>query len=157
MSIPTIHPEEAKTLAGLFRSRLAANPDKVAYRSYDIAAQHWESTTWAAMGKEVGRWQASLQHENLKPGDHVAIMLRNCREWVVFDQAALGMGLVTVPLYTDDRPENAAYILRDAKVKLLVVEGKRQWQRMQTVSKELKGLQRIISINTIEAEDHPRD
>ena len=157
MSIPAIHPDEAKTLPGLFRARLAANPNKIAYHSYDIAAQHWESTTWATMGKEVGRWQASLQRENLKPGDHVAIMLRNCREWVVFDQAALGMGLVTVPLYTDDRPENAAYILRDAKVKLLVVEGKRQWQRMQTISKELKGLQRIISINTIEAEDHPRD
>lgn len=157
MSIATIHPDEAKTLPGLFRARLAANPNKVAYRSYDIAAQHWESTTWATMSKEVGRWQASLQREDLKPGDHVAIMLRNCREWVVFDQAALGMGLVTVPLYTDDRPENAAYILRDAKVKLLVVEGKRQWRRMQTVSKELKDLQRIISINTIKAEDHPQD
>ena len=157
MSVTTTHPDRAKTLPGLFRARLAASPDKVAYRSYDIAAQRWETTTWAAMGKEIGRWQASLQREKLKPGDRVAIMLRNCREWVVFDQAALGMGLVTVPLYTEDRPENAAYIIRDAKVKLLLVEGKHQWQKMQTVSKELKGLKRIVSVYTIDAEDQPKD
>ncbi len=157
MSLTTTHPDRAKTLPGLFRARLAASPDKIAYRSYDIAAQRWETTTWAAMGKEIGRWQASLQREKLKPGDHVAIMLRNCREWVVFDQATLGMGLVTVPLYTEDRPENAAYIMRDAKVKLLLVEGKSQWQKIQTVSKDLKDLKRIISVNTIEAEDQPKD
>ncbi|RUM93736.1 MAG: long-chain fatty acid--CoA ligase [Thiothrix sp.] len=157
MSVTTTHPDRAKTLPGLFRARLAATPDKIAYRSYDIAAQHWETTTWATMAKEIGRWQASLQREKLKPGDCVAIMLRNCREWVVFDQAALGMGLVTVPLYTEDRPENAAYIMRDAKVKLLLVEGKRQWQKLQTVSEDLKGLKRIVSVYTIEAEDQPKD
>ncbi len=157
MSVATIHPEQAKTLPGLFRARLAATPNKIAYRSYDIAAQRWEATTWAAMAKEIGRWQSSLQREKLAPGDRVAIMLRNSREWVVFDQAALGMGLVTVPLYTEDRPENAAYIIRDAGVKLLLVEGKRQWQKMQTVSKDLKGLKRIVSVHTIEAEDRPRD
>ena len=157
MRTTTLRSDEAKSLPDLFRTRLATNPDKIAYRSYDIAAQRWESTRWAAMGKEVGRWQASLQGEKLKPGDRVAIMLRNCREWVVFDQAALGMGLVTVPLYTEDRPENAAYIIRDANVKLLVVDGKRQWQRLQTVSKDLKGLKRIVSIQTIEEEDHPND
>ena len=157
MSITIIHPDRAKTLPGLFRARLATNPDKIAYRSYDSAAQRWEATSWAAMGKEIGRWQASLQREKLKPGDRVAIMLRNCREWVVFDQAALGMGLVTVPLYTEDRPENAAYIIRDAQVKLLLVEGKRQWQKLQTVSKDLTGLKRIVSVYTIEAEDQPED
>jgi long-chain acyl-CoA synthetase len=157
MRTTTIRSDEAKSLPDLFRTRLATNPDKIAYRSYDIAAQRWESTSWAAMGREVGRWQASLQDEKLKPGDRVAIMLRNCREWVVFDQAALGTGLVTVPLYTEDRPENAAYIIRNADVKLLVVEGKRQWQRLQSISKDLKDLKRIVSIQTIEEEDLPSD
>ena len=37
-------------------------------------------------------------------------MLRNSPEWVTFDQAALGLGLVVVPLYTQDRADNVAYI-----------------------------------------------
>lgn len=109
------------------------------------------------MAKEVGRWQQALEKEGLKPGERVAIMAKNCREWVVFDQAALGLGLVTVPLYTDDRPDNAAYIINSADVKLLVVEGKRQWRRLQTVKEKLAHLQRIVSIHTIEEEDEPED
>jgi long-chain acyl-CoA synthetase len=49
-----------------------------------------------ALGRKWGpKWGAGKQ--GLEKGDRVAIMVRNCREWVVFDQAALGLGLVTVP------------------------------------------------------------
>ena len=37
----------------------------------------------------------------------------------MFDQAALSLGLVTVPLYTDDRPDNVAYIVDDASIRLI--------------------------------------
>ncbi len=157
MKTRPILPDRAKTLPGLFRCRIADTPDKIAYRHYDIAARQWVGTTWGTMETEVGRWQLALLNEGLKPGDRVAIMAKNCREWVLFDQAALGLGLVTVPLYTDDRPDNAAWIMVDAGVKLLVVEGRRQWQRLQTVSQKLKKLKRIVSIYTIEEEDEPRD
>lgn len=33
MSTPTIHPDQAKTIPSLFRIRLAASPDKIAYQS----------------------------------------------------------------------------------------------------------------------------
>ncbi len=145
------------SLPALFRERVAATPHKVAYRHFDPAARQWCATSWSAMATEVGRWQQGLLAEGLAPGDRVAIMLRNSREWVVFDQAALGLGLVTVPLYVDDRPDNVAHIVREAGVKLLVVEGRRQWKRLQQVKEALAGLQRIVSITRIEAEDEPQD
>ena len=74
-----------------------------------------------------------LRGKTLTPGDRVAIMLRNCPEWVIFEQAALRLGLVVVPLYTADRPENAAYILRDAGVKVLLLEELAQWQAFSEV------------------------
>ena len=46
---------------------------------------------------------AAFARENLSPGERVAIMLRNCPEWVTFEQAALRLGLVVVPLYTADQ------------------------------------------------------
>ena len=74
------------------------------------------------MDHQVARWQAALERDGLKAGDRVAVMLRNSPEWVIFDQAALGLGLVVVPLYTQDRPDNVAYILNDAGCKVLLFE-----------------------------------
>ena len=41
--------------------------------------------------------------DGLQPGDRIAIMCSNRWEWVICDQAAQGLGLVTVPIYTNDR------------------------------------------------------
>ena len=109
--------------------RVEKTPDSDAYRQYDIASQQWSHSTWKEMANEVARWQAAFQKDGLVKGDRVAIMVKNSREWVVFDQAALGLGLVTVPLYVDDRPENVAYIINHAEVKLLFVQEKSQWKQ----------------------------
>ena len=105
--IPT---ETAKTLDGLFSERVRRSPRMIAYRSYDHVAGKWCDHTWAQIEREVARWQVALNKEGLEAGDRVAVMARNCPEWVIFDQAALGLGFVIVPLYTEDRAENAAYI-----------------------------------------------
>ncbi|MGD8498750.1 MAG: long-chain fatty acid--CoA ligase, partial [Chromatiales bacterium] len=157
MAAGKIQPDEAQTLAGLFRERVRRTPDAIAYHHYDIGQKLWSRTGWADMATEVARWQVALERESLQAGDRVAIMLRNSREWVVFDQAALGLGLVTVPLYPDDRPDNVAHIIKDANVALLVVEGRKQWRRLQSVGGELASLRRIVSVTTIEEEDEPED
>ena len=86
---------------------------------------------------EISRWQAALAGLGLQRGDRVAIMLRNCPQWLMFDQAALSLGLVVVPLYTVDRPDNVAYIVNDADVKVLLFENAEQWQNLRTVRDQL--------------------
>ncbi|PUD98606.1 MAG: hypothetical protein C3L25_11790 [Candidatus Sedimenticola endophacoides] len=81
--------------------------------------------------------------------DRIAILCANRLEWVLFDQAALGMGLVTVPLYTNDRAENIAYILDNAGVRLLVVENREQWLALSAIDRGLTRLARIISIEPV--------
>jgi len=140
------HPDTLGSLYGLFRARVAVMPERVAYRQFDEASGAWVAYTWAQVATEVTRWQAALVKEGLVPGDRVAVMLKNCVEWVIFDQAALGLGLVTVPLYLDDRPENAAYILEHADVRLLLVEGKFQHQKLDEIAGSVACLQRIVSL-----------
>jgi long-chain acyl-CoA synthetase len=82
-------------------------------------------------------------------------MARNCPEWVMLDQAALGLGLVVVPLYTADRPENASYVLNDAGAKMLLVEDMPQWQMFSEVRGQLGGLLRVVTISPF-AEDTNR-
>jgi len=142
----SFHPDTLGTLCGLFRARVAATPDQVAYRQFDEARNTWVSFTWAQVADEVLRWQAALAKEELAPGDRVAVMLKNSVEWVIFDQAALGLGLVTVPLYLDDRPDNAAYILDHADARLLLVEGRFQHRKLAEIAGSAHSLQRIVSL-----------
>ncbi len=141
-----INPDRAQTLSGLFRARAAATPDKPAYRQYDAASESWKSFSWREIAHEVARWQAALAQEALAPGDRVAVMLKNCAEWVIFDQAALGLGLVTVPLYLDDRPDNAAWIIDNAGARLLLVEGRFQHRKVAEIVATSKSLQRVVSL-----------
>jgi long-chain acyl-CoA synthetase len=144
--------EQARTLYGLFRERVRRSPDKLAYRGYDREAKAWTDSSWADMAALVGRWQAALAKEGLQPGDRVAIALRNCREWVAFDQAALGLGLVTVPLYCDDRADNVAYILNDCTARLVLIENPRLWQRLAPALKDVASVERIL---LLESDDTP--
>jgi long-chain acyl-CoA synthetase len=146
MAAVSFHPNSLGTLCGLFRARVAATPDQVAYRQFDEARNTWVSFTWAQVAAEVARWQAALVSEGLVPGDRVAVMLKNSVEWVIFDQAALALGLVTVPLYLDDRPESAAYILNHSGAKLLLVEGKFQHKKLADITGSATTLQHIVSL-----------
>lgn len=142
-----ISPEQAVTLHGLFMERVRLTPDKVAYRHFQQNA--WCDFTWQQVFNEMARWQSALLGLGLQRGDRVAIMLRNCPNWIMFDQAAISLGLVTVPLYTVDRPDNIAYIVNDADVKVLLFESDEQWQALRTVRDQMPGVVRFVSINTL--------
>ncbi len=136
--------KQARTLDGLFYQRVLRSPNELAYRNYDRQKKIWYELTWGEMGQAVARWRQALRAENLEPGDRVAILLRNCPEWVMFDQAALSLGLIVVPLYTDDRADAIAYILEDAAVKLLLVQDAGRWKRMAAALSGLEHLQRVL-------------
>ena len=140
---------QAANLPDLFVRRVKQTPDAIAYRYFATEQQAWQSFTWREMAEQVARWQAALKQENLSPGSRVAILLRNCPQWVIYEQAALGLGLVVIPLYTNDRPENIAYIVQDADVKLLLIDGVLVWESLKTICTQLTPLQRIISVTVV--------
>ena len=145
-----ITPEEAKTLSGLFQARVQRNPDKTAYHYFDNASQTWRDLSWGEMARAVGRWQAAMAALALQPGDRVAIMANSCPDWVTFDQAALGLGLVVVPLFANDRAESVDYILRDSGAKLLVISGAQHWSTVKTVCETLSGQLQVWSLTKVD-------
>lgn len=140
--------DDARTLNGLFRERVKRSPKNIAYRHFDEHRCEWCELTWHEMEHEVARWQAAMLHEALQPGDRVAVMLKNCPQWVVFDQAALGLGLVTVPLYVSDRPENVAHVLQDSGAKLLLIDNATHWHPLHEACAGLDSLKRIVTLRT---------
>jgi len=138
-----ISPQQALTLDGLLRERVRRTPGHLAYRSFDRGDGQWHDWSWAEAAQEVARWQQALAAEGLAAGERVALLLRNGPAWVWFEQAALGLGLVVVPLYLEDRPDNTAYILQDAGVRVLLVQEER-YGRLRTALEGVPGLQRIV-------------
>lgn len=152
-----ISPSQAQTLSGLFAGRVARTPDRTAYRYYQASLKSWSGCSWAQVQHKAALWQQAMRDDGLQAGDRVAVMLNNGLEWVLFDLAASGLGLVTVPLYVNDRPESFAYVLQATEPKLLVTEGLDQWQRIEQVGDRLQGLERIVTLQTVcEVDCDPR-
>jgi long-chain acyl-CoA synthetase len=144
-----IDPQTARTLPGLFRERVRRSPQACAYRRFTPEERCCREVSWGEVHLLAGRWQAALRREGLQPGDRVAVMLKNCVEWVLFDLAALGLGLVTVPLFVNDRAENFAFILKETGARLLLIEGIEQWQRIEEVSDRLTAIERIVTLQQV--------
>ncbi|MCB1924660.1 MAG: long-chain fatty acid--CoA ligase [Gammaproteobacteria bacterium] len=142
----------APTLADLFRERCSRSPDGRAYVQHRDG--EWRQFSWRQTRDTVARWQAAMMRDGLQAGDRVAIMCSNSWEWVLCDQAAQGLGMVTVPVYTNDRAENIAWILSDSGASLLFVEGPAQWQTLSEIRTQLAGMKRIITLGAI---DEPPD
>ncbi len=144
-----IGPQTAKTIAGLFRERVRRTPHACAYRRFNAESQRFEAITWKEVFGLAGRWQAALVREGLMPGDRVAVALKNCLEWVLFDLASLGLGLVTVPLFANDRPENSAFILRQTGSRFALIEEEEQWLGIEEVDDHLPRIERIVTLHRL--------
>ena len=139
-----ITPEQAVTLYGLFYQRTLLSPEQIAYRHYDESDKTFKALTWKEMAERVARLQGALKSEGLKPGDRVGIALRNGPEWVACEQAALGLGLVVVPLYVDDRAESMAYILDHAAIKLLFMIDHHHHERLRPALSDYGTLSKVV-------------
>ena len=139
-----ISSDDAPTLADLFNERCLRSPNGLAYVQYRDG--DWREYSWEATRAAVARWQAAMLADGLRPGERVAIMCSNRWEWVVCDQAAQGLGLVTVPVYTNDRADNLAWILADAGASLLMLETRAQWASLADRHDLPASLRRVVCL-----------
>ena len=138
--------DDATTLADLFNERCVRTSDGLAYVQFRDG--DWRQFSWEQTRDAVARWQAAMITDGLQPGDRVAIMCSNRWEWVICDQAAQGLGLVTVPIYTNDRAENIGWILEDSGASMLLIESVSQWEALASLHGRLGGLRRILCLES---------
>jgi long-chain acyl-CoA synthetase len=121
-------------IAALLGARLAT-PERILYRQFTEGG--WRDVSAREIAAYAARWQAFLRAAGLAPGDRIALCLKNGIHWVAADQAALGLGLVVVPLYADDNPENVAWCLENSGARLLVAETSRMVDALRGVAASL--------------------
>ncbi len=144
-----ISPDSIGNLHNLLLERIQRSPDALAYRCFNTEQNQWGDLSWQQVAERVGRWKAALAAEDLQAGDRVAVMARNCPKWIMFEQAALSLQLVLVPLYANDRPDNIAYIVQDAGIKLILIENEKHWRSLCDAYNSMQNVQRIITLTAI--------
>ncbi len=139
-----INSADATTLDEMFRERVRRSPNKIAFTQFDIETNKWIGISWSEVAAQVERWQVAMQAEGLVKGDRVAICYKNSIEWVVFDQAALRLGLVVVPLYTADRPDNIAYVIQNSQAKLVLFANSKLWTSVAQADEDVSCIETVL-------------
>ena len=148
--------DPAATIADVFALRCRTSPNAPAYREFSSASKEWVGYTWREIGDKVLRMREGLRRDGFQPGERIAIMLKNSSNWVLTDQGAFAHGMVPVPLFVDDRPDNVAFIINDADVKAIVIDGEEHWKRLKTVRDQLAPLKLILCMKPVIDPDEPR-
>ncbi len=146
---------DAQTIPELFRLRVMHNPTGIAYRQFNIESGAWRSYTWSEMAAHTARWRAAFEQEGLQARDRVAIHLRNGIDWICFDQAAMSLGLVVVPLFVADAAGTTAHILKDSGARLLMTESVSAWKALRS-SDPLRQIVRVVCVEADHSVDDER-
>ena len=138
-----IDARQARTLWGLFRERVRHSPDAIAYRDYNGTEGGWRDHTWLMISERVDRYRAALAQENIRAGDHVAILLPNGIDWACLDLAAHGSGLVVVGLYPHDNAASNAYVLGHSVARLVLLDTEARWKSLWPFRSNFPSLERV--------------
>ncbi len=147
---PSCYIDDSFTLAAVFNERVNQTPEKTAYTEFNPATQQWEQYSWLQMRELASSVQQWLKQQGLEVGDRVALMLPNGVMWVAIDQAAAGLGIITVPLYPNDREDNVHYILQKTDCRVLFIDSEEQAQLSKNFISEIESLKVIASIHKLD-------
>jgi long-chain acyl-CoA synthetase len=73
------------------------NPDRIFLRQPVTGV--WKTRTWAQAGDEARRIAQGLRSLGLKEKDHIALLSKNCEEWIIADLAIMMAGFISIPIY----------------------------------------------------------
>ena len=95
------------------------NPDRIFLRQPINGV--WTTWTWAQAGNEARRIAQGLRSLGLKEGDHIALLSKNCAQWIIADLAIMMAGLISIPIYPTLSAAALEPILIHSEAKAIIV------------------------------------
>lgn len=77
--------------------------------------------TFSEAGHEIRKITAGLQSIGLRPGDHIAILSKNCAEWIMADLAIMMGGFISIPIYPTLSDHSIQPILEHSESKAIFI------------------------------------
>ena len=143
------------TVSQRFLRVVETHRDAVAVLSKD-AEDTFQPTGFQALLSEIATVAAGLAANGVARGDHVGLICDTRKEWLLIDQALLGLGAVDVPRGSDSTGDEIAYILGHADCKTSCVENAAQLAKLAGINERLPELATAIVLDTAELTDAAR-
>jgi long-chain acyl-CoA synthetase len=106
----------------------------------------WHEWSFAELGTAVRELAGGLAALGLEPGDRVALLGETRPEWTLADAAILAAGLVVVPVYQTNSPEECRYVVDHSGARAIILEDAGQLAKIDQVRDQLPGLEHVISM-----------
>jgi long-chain acyl-CoA synthetase len=113
----------------------------------------WEAISADRALADVESLGLGLRHLGIRRGERVALLSENRYEWVVADLAILGLGSVTVPIYSTLTPEQCRAILADSGARAIIVSNAAQLAKVRALRRDLPQLEFVVTIDPVPLED----
>jgi long-chain acyl-CoA synthetase len=141
----TLVVNRAPSVARLFVDRVAATPDREAFRR--PVGEGWVSMTWRQTGEQVKEWAAGLLALGIQPEQRVAIISSTRVDWILADCAVMCAGAATTTVYPTTPAPDVAYIVRDSGSKIAFAEDDEQVAKLREHRSELPELDKVITFD----------
>ncbi len=135
----------APSVARLFVDRVAATPDREAFRR--PVGDGWISMTWRETGDQVKEWAAGLLALGISPEERVAIISNTRVDWIIADCAIMCAGAATTTVYPTTPAADVAYIVRDSGSKIAFAEDDEQIAKLREHRSELPELEKVVTFD----------
>ncbi|MCG8436695.1 MAG: AMP-binding protein [Pseudomonadales bacterium] len=112
------------------QQRLQQHGDAVAFVQ-PLGGGELREYTWKQVDEEARKIAAYLHAQGMQKGDHVALVSKNCAEWIITDVAIWMAGGVSVPLYPTLVAETVRQIMEHSESKFLFVGKLDDWDMMK--------------------------
>ena len=103
----------------------------------------WQTTTWAELAALVRAMACGLAAAGVKRGDHVVVVGENRPRLYAAMLAAQSLGAVPVPLYQDAAAPEYLFPMRNAEVRVAIVEDQEQVDKMLELRAEHPALEHV--------------
>ncbi|MFP2903937.1 AMP-dependent synthetase/ligase [Pyxidicoccus sp. 3LFB2] len=132
------------SLPGQLWKHAEERPTAVAIREKRLGI--WRELSFREYLERVGHVARMLWELGVRAGDSVAIISDNRPEWLFGDLGTQVLGARTVGIYQTNPPADVAYILNDARCKVVICEDQEQYDKVATVAAETPSVQHVIVI-----------
>jgi long-chain acyl-CoA synthetase len=148
----SINTKSYRSLAEMFRDRIAMTPDRDAFYTPGPGEQ-WTTISWRQVGERVRAVAGGLRSLGLQDEERVAIVSGTRIEWLYADFAILVAGGATTTVYPQSTADEAAYILQDSDTVFVVAENAEQLQKLRSQRASLAQVKKVIVVDPFTGSD----
>ncbi|RRJ84441.1 AMP-binding protein [Aestuariirhabdus litorea] len=104
-------------------------PDRVYLRQ--STGEGFRELSWKEVGQQARTMASALKDKGFEPGARIALLSKNCAEWLIADLAIMLAGYVSVPLYPSQHADTIAYTLHHCDARAIFVGRLDDWDSME--------------------------